>query len=135
MREFIDKLIVTLENEMRYCQFKTEKARKKKHQNLITEEKLGYKQAQCFDASIQIVKALAKAYCNDGWIPCEERLPEEYTEVLGCDYDGNITVVELYKDSIFGEVWRQWNGGCIRLGVIIAWQPLPQPYVKGEQHE
>jgi hypothetical protein len=71
-----------------------------------------------------------------GWIPCSERLPEEYTEVLGCDYEGNITIVELYKDNIFGEIWKQWNGGSLRLNVIIAWMPLPEPYQEeGEVHE
>lgn len=71
---------------------------------------------------------------NDGWIPCKNELPKEYTDVLGCDYDGNIYVVELYKDSIYGNVWRQWNGGLLRLGVILAWQPLPAPYQpKGEE--
>ena len=70
---------------------------------------------------------------GNGWIPITEKLPEEYTEVLGCDYDGYIYVVELYKDGIFGKVWRQWNGGHLRLGVIVAWMPLPAPFQpKGE---
>lgn len=62
------------------------------------------------------------------WIPCSERLPEEYTEVLGCDYEGDIYVVELYKDYVFGKIWKQWNGGDLKLNVIIAWQPLTEPY-------
>lgn len=74
------------------------------------------------------VKANMSQLNNNGWIPCSERLPEEYTDILGCDYEGNIYVMQLYKDSIFGNIWRQWNGGLLRLDVIIAWQPLPQPY-------
>lgn len=65
---------------------------------------------------------------DNGWIPCENELPKEYTDVLGCDYNGNIYVLQLYKDSIFGNIWRQWNGGLLRLDVIAAWQPLPAPY-------
>lgn len=70
--------------------------------------------------------------CNDNWIPCSERLPEEYTEVLGCDYEGNRYVVELYKDNVFGNIWKQWNGENLKLNVIIAWQPLPKYEPKGE---
>ena len=65
------------------------------------------------------------------WIPCSERLPEEYTEVLGCDRYGDSYIVKLYDTKIYGKVWKQWGGGELRLTCIIAWQPLPQPY-KGE---
>ena len=80
-----------------------------------------------WDKSISIVNQLAEEQ-NNGWIPCSERLPKEYTEVLGCDYEGIISVVELYKDNVFGMIWEQWNGGNLRLNVIKAWQPLPHSY-------
>lgn len=69
---------------------------------------------------------------DNGWIPCENELPKEYTDVLGCDYNGHIYVLQLYKDSIFGNIWRQWNGGLLRLDVIVAWQPLPPKYKPGK---
>lgn len=92
------------------------------------------------ERAIEIVNQVAEEFgsdinvgSNDVWIPCVNELPQEYTDVLGCDYDGYIYVVQLYKDSIFGKIWRQWNGGMLRLDVIIAWQPLPEPFKpKGE---
>ena len=62
------------------------------------------------------------------WIPCSERLPEEYTEVLGCDRYGDTYIVKMYDTKIYGNVWKQWGGGELRLACIIAWQPLPKPY-------
>ena len=82
--------------------------------------------------AIEIVNQVAEEY-NQSWIPCVNELPQEYTDVLGCDYDGYIYVVELFKDSIYGKIWRQWNGGMLRLGAIIAWQPLPAPYKPKEE--
>ena len=73
---------------------------------------------------------------NDGWIPCSERLPsgKEYERCNGqfIVSDGNRTYAayfDIYDTLKFGEPtisnfrvdWR-----------VIAWQPLPQPYVKGE---
>ena len=57
---------------------------------------------------------------NNGWIPCSERLPEDYTEVLGYGLDGHIYMVTLYDTKIYGKVWKQWNGGEIRLKFIDA---------------
>ena len=98
------------------------------------------------DKAIEIVNQVAEefshrnadlvieaSHSNDCWIPCVNELPQEYTDVLGCDYDGYIYVVQLYKDSIYGKIWRQWNGGMLRLDVIIAWQPLPPSYKPKEK--
>ena len=85
-----------------------------------------------YKVAIQDAQQLAEE-SNNGWIPCDKELPKEYTDVLGCDYEGNIVVVELYTDNVFGKVWRLWNGGDWRFNCIIAWQPLPAPYQqKGE---
>ena len=134
MNEFIEKLIGELGNEMKYCQFKAREARKKRTQNLISEEKLGYKQAQCFDTSIQIVKALAKALVEakeykGGWIPCSERLPEADGWVLTCDKEGNIHIF-FYANGYFCESFgcRKITEQHERFYVPIAWQPLPEPY-------
>lgn len=103
MNEFIEKLIEALNHQAYYsC-------------------------AHCMEDAIEVVKKVADEY-NNGWIPCENELPKEYTDVLGCDYNGNIYVVQFYKDSIFGKTWRLWNGGDWRFNCIVAWQPLPAPY-------
>lgn len=58
---------------------------------------------------------------DDGWIPCEEGLPEEDGTYL-CTYDG-----EFYKEPFVStdeyDTRRGW-----RYGVPVAWQPLPAGY-------
>ena len=80
----------------------------------------------------KIYEAIEKTPTASAWIPCSERLPKEDTEVLGYGQEGYTYIVKLYDTKIYGKVWKQWNGGDMRLSWIIAWMPLPQPYVKGE---
>lgn len=114
MKEFIDKLISRLEEA-----------------KVSANRRNAFDSEVSYSCAIEIVNRLAEEY-KGGWIPCENELPKEYTDVLGCDYNGNIYVLELYKDSIFGNIWRQWNGGLLRLDVIVAWMPLPAPFKEGE---
>lgn len=83
---------------------------------------IGLKQA------IEIVKQEEEQY-NNGWIPCSERLPEESGEYLTwVEYDGDrfIAIDEIDCDGII----KEWN--CSTDYKVIAWQPLPQPFQKGE---
>ena len=62
------------------------------------------------------------------WIPCSERLPENYGNVIACFSTGTVTEL-LYKGGgLFQGIYEYSTN------VIIAWMPLPEPY-KGEQHE
>lgn len=75
---------------------------------------------------------------NDGWIPCNERMPEEHmdkelhmasdlVQVTMIDEDGNSYVLD---DCTLDGEWC--NAGD--LFEVIAWQPLPAPYQpKGDQ--
>lgn len=74
----------------------------------------------------------AKA-CNDDWIPCSERLPEDFKAVF-------ITAIALNGTS-YTEIgkWKgnEWFHGAtntrIDIAEVIAWMPLPAPYMpKGE---
>lgn len=75
-------------------------------------------------------------HMNAGWIPVEERLPEEgITCLVTVEYSGFmgmygtwIKTVHIEKNS--GEWWEDCAGGK-----VIAWQPLPEPYIprKGEE--
>lgn len=61
---------------------------------------------------------------ENSWIPCSERLPEEYAQYLVCYEDGECFVYWL-EDA-------DWARGVIEKEHIVAWMPLPEPY-KGEE--
>lgn len=69
---------------------------------------------------------------NDGWIPVEERLPEEKINPVSQDFYeyqvtakfGNVKDVRHYK---YGN-GHWWNGPGIVDQYVIAWRPLPEPY-------
>ena len=60
--------------------------------------------------------------CNDGWIPVEERLPENGTYL--CTLDGELCGI----DEPFTGMCGIENGKWDEEGCVIAWQPLPEPY-------
>jgi len=82
------------------------------------------------DAGHRAVDIIRK-HMNDGWIPVEERLPE----------DGQIVIISMYNNikwvtigSQCGGVWKPYNY-ITDLGIDVkAWRYLPDPYrsEKGE---
>lgn len=77
--------------------------------------------------AIKAVEQVAAEY-NNGWIPVEERLPEENTDVIA--YLAHGTVEEVYfGDGMFHGVYEYAMKG------VIAWQPLPEPYQRGESEK
>ena len=85
-----------------------------------------------------ITERILKLRSIPQWIPCEERLPERYWDVL-------VTVKEKYKDEeqyryhadvaehFEGDEWctnNDWDEG--QEVEIVAWMPLPEPW-KGEE--
>ena len=76
---------------------------------------------------------IIRKHMNDGWIPVEERLPEEKTSVLVQweKYDRHLNVTLTYLDVMWMDdaedvVFETING--IPNGRVIAWRPLPEPY-------
>ena len=62
------------------------------------------------------------------WIPCSERLPEDFEKVLTCDEIGNRHIMEHHHDfkypfNIFPNHPHFFQ--------VVAWQPLPEPYKEG----
>ena len=69
------------------------------------------------------IKAIIHNHINDGWIPVEERLPEEsLNSVIGWDeYRERCCFVQYYGGK--------WSLRADREPIkIIAWRPLPEPY-------
>lgn len=64
-----------------------------------------------------IVNQLAEEY-NNGWIPCSERLPDEFGFYLVSRKDCIISDMALYNPK-----FKQWDSDD-----IIAWQPRPESY-------
>lgn len=63
------------------------------------------------------------------WIPVTEKLPEEETDVLVCSDEGNIEVCRGSMSTEFPGEFIWYTSGW-RFGDVIAWMPLPEPYVK-----
>lgn len=56
------------------------------------------------------------------WIPCSERLPDHYDDILFCERDRTIHKGYMYWDGTFIE-----NHVKFRKSDIVAWMPLPEP--------
>lgn len=70
---------------------------------------------------------------DDGWIPVEERLPEEGKEVLAqftvrVVHTNNKADEFVYIHTMYYEngAWQSFAG--VPNGKVEAWQPLPEPY-------
>ena len=77
------------------------------------------------------VRSIIRKHMNDGWIPVEERLPEEPKE--NPEFEGK--KIELYLVTVKGTKYpfrAFWNGKQFTDGWsvldVIAWHPLPETY-------
>ena len=92
-----------------------------------------------------VMKIIQEESKNDGWIPCSEKMPnwEEYQKNDGrfIVTDGNRvyqSIFDIYANSGFRTLKLfHFVGGTQTANFevdncVIAWQPLPAPYQKGE---
>lgn len=87
-----------------------------KEQEVLNAYAQGYEDGT--DNFYNVMAEIIRKHMNDGWIPVEERLPEDGQTVL-CT-DGEYVYLVEYDadlDAPFGD-----------LDGIIAWHPLPKPY-------
>lgn len=75
------------------------------------------------------LKLIGNSEQLNGWIPVEERLPEEDGCYLTCDAHGNI---HLFRHCVGSKYPFAIDPNHQRFYQPIAWQPLPEPYQKGE---
>ena len=66
------------------------------------------------------------------WIPVRYGLPEEESDVLVCNANGD---VEISRGSYSTELKKEfiWYTSGWRFGKVTAWMPLPQPYKESEE--
>lgn len=75
---------------------------------------------------------------NDGWIPCSEQMPPKTEVLLLVQCSGkprkNVILRNAFELAIYdGQRWHfpmypVWDDA-----EVIAWQPLPAPYQKGDK--
>ena len=83
-----------------------------------------------FDDAKNIVQEVAEEY-NNGWIPCSERLPEDFMSME-------------YLTTVKGHFYSEINYYCVanhkwfssrkttKEVDVIAWKPLPEPFKERE---
>lgn len=78
-------------------------------------------------------RVIGKLERYQGWIPVEERLPEEGKEVLAqfvvrVVHINNTVDEEVYIHPLYYQngAWQSFNG--VPNGKVEAWRPLPEPY-------
>ena len=81
------------------------------------------------DVKDMAIKALEKQKDN-GWIPVEEKLPEDGVIVLTCDNHENIHVMRHYN---FYEYPFSIGPEHERYYMPKVWRPLPEPYKESEK--
>lgn len=116
MNEFIEKLIGRLEEE---------------HKKYSDEDR-GYIQSVIEDIA-DIVYELAEEY-KGGWIPCSERLPETNESVLcwakSTARGGDVCFVGSCHNGFWFLQSSADTHSFPGQYVIVAWQPLPGPYIE-----
>lgn len=69
---------------------------------------------------------------NDGWIPVEERLPEEPEFMEDSYIVQQKNVIDPFSAYWDGKEWTDVNDDKVE--EVIAWQPLPEPYRQKEKN-
>lgn len=72
--------------------------------------------------SVGWVKEIIRKHMNDGWIPVEDRLPEDGTYL--CTLAGELCGIEEPFTGMCGIENGIWD----EPDCVIAWHPLPEPY-------
>ena len=86
---------------------------------------------RCCAEDAEALDMAIKALEQTKWIPCTERLPEDYEDVLVCDrVDMFVGWCELEGSS---KKWHSLDDNFEPDTPIIAWMPLPELYRESEE--
>ena len=72
--------------------------------------------------TVEDVIKIIRKHMNDGWIPVEERMPEDGTYL--CTLKGELCGIEEPFTGMCGIENGIWD----EPDCVIAWRPLPEPY-------
>lgn len=73
-----------------------------------------------------------KNYPQPGWIPTSEKLPEGIGQAIVQTNGGAIHEVFYKGKNDYGhEVWMRLDGDIYWDDEVVAWMPLPTPYLEG----
>lgn len=148
MQEVFEKIIEKLEKE------KSKVPVNRLLDDIIKDKPKELGQLMAYSNSVKIVKQVVEEY-NNGWIPVEERLPDEEDSVFakykGTDiwsdtmFEKNSKEVQVIVSDSYGNcvtkvahtVDGKWKCDLLRINnnyKITHWQPLAEPYQpKGEK--
>lgn len=92
------------------------------------------------DGAINRIVDIIRKHMDDGWIPVEERLPEDNIEVLITyadmenEKETDIAITTYGYATLGGKKlpFKEWRSPFLYFRgnyKIIAWRPLPEPYI------
>lgn len=79
------------------------------------------------DLKLMLLSAFQELPPIRQWIPCSEQLPEEGTDVLITDEDGDIDIARYEYNSWSEDPIVEWWSNEYRT-YAVAWMPLIEPY-------
>ena len=84
----------------------------------------------------KIMNVLYEQLHKEEWIPCSERMPEIYENVLGQFHVQDEQGIKVCMSILSVDYDGRWTDDhdYTPFGKVIAWQPLPEPY-KGEERK
>lgn len=106
-----------------------------KDNDAIYDTNQNYNGAGAFLKAIDVVEQAAEEFAtytnvgSKGWISCSEQLPEPFENVLISTNEGGRAIGHRCPNQAYGRYY-DLHGSAI--DNVVAWQPLPEPYPKGE---
>lgn len=88
--------------------------------------------------AIEVIRNLPSAEPENQWIPCSERLPGCWIDVLVCTREKHIYIMYLEPASYLIRteyLWSSVNGDYFNLENVIAWMSLPKPCCGADMHK